>query len=299
MDIVALQKQIKSKNTDNFYIFVGENIGLMNIYANKFPNPSRQISFDEVKMTLTTKNIFDTTTKTYIIRDDKECFQDKKNIEILKDFKYNKVILMFTEYDKRSIWYKEFKDRVVEFNQMTAKQLNKVVRDELDVKDDKFIDELVSRCSNDYSQVINTCDQLKHIKGRFIIKLLDSICPPPIDASIFALVKYIIRADKRCMTELQVLQALGEPSLKILASLQTNLETVYKCLKFDSATCESMGIKSWIWKTNRNDCEINVDILGVIVRELNICKDKIVSGILPDEIALQTSMLKIIKLFNN
>lgn len=297
MDIVSLQKQIKNKATDNFYIFVGENIGLMNIYANKFPNPSRQLSFDEVKLTLTTKNIFDTNIKTYIIRDDKECFQDKKNIEILKDFKYNKVILMFTDFDKRSIWYKEFGDRIIEFKQMTAKQLNKVVKDELNVKDDKFIDELVKRCMNDYSQVMNTCDQLKHIKGRFTVKLLDCICPPPVDASIFVLVKYIIKGDKKCMQELETLQSLGEPALKILASLQTNIETVCKCLKFDSATCESMGIKSWIWKTNRSDCKLSKTVMEGVVRELNICKENILTGFLPDNTAIQNCMLRIIRLF--
>lgn len=297
MDIVTLQKQIKSKNTDNFYIFVGDNIGLMNVYANKFPNPTRPLSLIEVKNTLTTKNIFEVTTKTYIIRDDMEYFQDKSNTELLKDFKYNKVIMMFTNFDKRSVWYKEFKDHVIEFKQMTAKQLNKVVRDELDINDDTFIDELVMRCSNDYSQVINTCDQLKHVKGRYTNKLLSNICPPPVDASIFKLVNFIIKADKRCMSELCTLQSLGEPSLKILASLQTNLGTVSKCLKFNSDECVSMGIKGWIWKTNRNDCRLDIATLTEIIRELNKCKDNILLGQLPEDVALQTSMLKIIKLF--
>lgn len=298
MNIVELQKAIKANKLDNLYVFTGDNIGLQNIYVSKFPNVMRIQEIEEVKTRLTTRDIFDNTVYTYVVRDDYEFFNNKSNIELIKTFKYHKVILLFTEVDKRSVWYKELKDYIVEFKQMTRKQLTKVIQDEIDTADEKFIDAIIDRCNFDYSQIINTCDQLNLISGRFTLKLLDSICPPPVDANVFAMFTYMMRGDKQCYYELERLLSVGEPVLRILGALTKGIDDTYTCLKYDAKYCEeNLGIKSWIWKTKRNGCNLSTQQLELVGKSLNICKDYIINGVLPEDLAIKYIMFEIIKTF--
>lgn len=298
MDLVQLQKSIKNNELGNLYVFTGENIGLQNIYISKFPNVVRATDIESIKCRLTTKDIFSKEEYTYVIRDDKDFFQKKDNIELLKDFKYNKVILLYTETDKRSTWYKELTDYIVDFKQMTRKQLAKIIADEVDVRDEKFIDAIIDRCNFDYSQVMNTCEQLNLVSGRYTMSLLDSICPPPVEANVFAMNTYIMKGSKQCYYELESLIALGEPVMRILGALTKGIDDTAKCLKFDAKYCEEvLGIKAWIWKTKRNDCKLSLDKLTQIAVLLNKCKDLILKGVLPDVLAIKYTVLEIIKIF--
>lgn len=298
MDIVQLKKDIKNKTLGKLYIFTGENIGLQNIYISKFPNPTRIQELETVKTKLTVKNLFSSEDTTYVVRDDKEFFNKKANIELLKDFKYNKVILLFTEVDKRATWYKEFKDHIVEFRQMTRKQLAKIVHEEIDIRDEKFVDELIERCNFDYSQVINTCNQLQLVSGRYTIQLLDSICPPPVDASVFTVFSYMMKRNINCMKELETVIAMGEPILKVLGALTKSLDDTVKCIKYDCKYCEEhFNMKAWLWKTRRNECKLSIEQLESIAIELNDAKQHIITGRLDDVNAIRIMMLKIIKIF--
>ena len=43
MDIVKLKSQIKSGKLDNLYVFVGEEIGLMNLYISKMSSEAHRV----------------------------------------------------------------------------------------------------------------------------------------------------------------------------------------------------------------------------------------------------------------
>ena len=43
MDIVKLKSQIKSGKLDNLYVFVGEEIGLMNLYISKMSDEAHRV----------------------------------------------------------------------------------------------------------------------------------------------------------------------------------------------------------------------------------------------------------------
>ena len=97
MDIVKLKSQIKSGKLDNLYVFVGEEIGLMNLYISKMSSEAHRVdNVAGVWKRLTSRGL-GKGKPFYVVRDDKEFMQAEKVWTTAeKMIKYGTLVLLYT-----------------------------------------------------------------------------------------------------------------------------------------------------------------------------------------------------------
>ena len=98
MELVDLNKQLRAGTPSNFYIFVGEEIGLQNVYLKQFGEYKRVDTVSEVLSKLTIKGFgFNKSSKeVYVVRDDLDFLTNKhleENIKQLEKAKLKKCLV--------------------------------------------------------------------------------------------------------------------------------------------------------------------------------------------------------------
>lgn len=193
MDIVQLKKQIKEKNLNNFYIFSGEEIGILNIYINQMSdNIVRADEVSEVWAKLTSRTL-GTASAVYVVRDDKKFIQAEKAwTGIHEKIKNGILVFCSSNLDKRSKFAKEFEEDTVVFERMTKAQLVQFAKKQLKGTKQCTIEYLIDLCDNDYSRVVNEIDKVKRLDCEVTDAVLESIIIPPQESTPFTYVDAMI-----------------------------------------------------------------------------------------------------------
>ena len=177
MDVSTLKAKIKSKQIPNYLIFAGPEWRVQQIYINQIA----KVTGKEVKRIDDVLSIYGKLRNKsfiqngviYIVRDDKELMQNEKlqqNIEsVLAD---NMLIHVLTSVDKRTKFYKQYKDTIVEFEQLTDAILTKYVKKEIALSD-KGCARLIDVCEHDYGRCLLEIDKIK----RYALQYGDSEKP--------------------------------------------------------------------------------------------------------------------------
>ena len=88
MTIIDLKNQIMKNCLTNLYVFVGEEIGIMNIYLNQMSKTlnmpvTRAESVASIYAQCTSRSMFGNTTGFYVIRNDKDIAKEEKAYQSL------------------------------------------------------------------------------------------------------------------------------------------------------------------------------------------------------------------------
>ena len=238
MDIVKLKSQIKSGNLDNLYIFVGEEIGLMNLYIGKMSDEAHRVdSVAGVWKRLTSRGL-QGGKPFYVVRDDKEFLQAEKVWSMAeKMIRYGTLVLLYTNLDKRSRFYKEFEHRMVMFDKMTRPQLVKFVISQFpfDIQEDQA-DYLCEACGDDYTQIANEIDKLVRLMSGNENKLqfknfVDEVVRAPKYADVFSLSNHVMQYNaKQAVEQMQFLLDNGESGIGIITVLYNNFRNAVQVL---------------------------------------------------------------------
>ena len=122
-NLMDLMSDIRANKLKPFYIFIGEEIGLMNVYLGQIkPNVIRESSILTTLPSLTQRSLIDSN-RVYAVRDDKDFLSNESRWKRLEDIRYGTLIIMYTKVDGRSKFLKQFEDNVVTFDRMTSSQL--------------------------------------------------------------------------------------------------------------------------------------------------------------------------------
>lgn len=133
MNLVDLKKQIVSKNMSNFYIFLGNEIGIMNIYLEKMSNMLAMpiVRLESVLTAYnkcTTRSMFGNEDSIYVIRGDLEITKHEELYSgIQNDLGKNIIVLLYDKLDSRLKFGKHFKDCTIVFEPMTTDVLCKYI----------------------------------------------------------------------------------------------------------------------------------------------------------------------------
>lgn len=175
MDIVSLNKQIQQGKLNRFYVFVGEEISLANIYLCKMGTVKRVDTVAEILPRLRTKNkLFKTNEDcVYVVRDDMDFIMNTKVDELINSFKYNTLVLCCTQLKKNTKFYKLIKDYIVEFNPMSTKQLLPQVKKLLPM-DNAVAEQFIEACDNNYGAILNEIDKVKYGDISIIEELIEN-----------------------------------------------------------------------------------------------------------------------------
>ena len=237
MDIVKLKSQIKSGELDNLYVFVGEEIGLMNLYIEKMnKNAHRVESVSGVWKRLTSRGLGGYK-PVYVVRDDKEFLQAERIWNSAdKMIRYGTLILLYTNLDKRSRFYKAFEDHIVVFDKMTRPQLVKFIlsRFPFEISQEQA-EYLCEACNNDYTQIQNEIDKLSRIqaylKNQSFEKVVDEIVRAPKYADTFSMANNVLQyKGKQAVEQMQFLLDNGESGIGIITALYNNFRNAVQVL---------------------------------------------------------------------
>lgn len=250
MDVKTLKTRIKSKQLPNYLIFSGDEWKVQEIYINQISRAlnldmKRIDCFSEVYNSLRNKSFLNKPV-IYIVRDDKDLIQNEKVQHLLADgiLKDNYLIHLISSIDKRTKFYKRYKDTIIEFGHLTDALLKRYIKKNISLSD-RNCQMLVDICEHDYGRILLEIDKIKCYQAtdRLIVgsgspnqseedllfQMLvkdGTIYEPPYDA-IFDLVDAILsRKVNKTFDLLEQSYAVGEATMVMLSVLYNNAKAV-------------------------------------------------------------------------
>ena len=271
MDITTVKQQIKKKEPQHFYIFVGEEIEVMRIYINKIAEcinvkPTFADTVADIMPKLTTKS-FLSLPQCYVIHEDKDFIKS----DAVQDFfdekiqNENIVILCFYSLDKRTKFYKAYNDSIVYFERLNERILSSYLAKEISLSE-RNMKILMEICEFDYGRCLLEIDKIKIYSQTMALtyeasftELLNSgiIYEPPYDA-IFDFVDAVLKHKVKLAYNLyQQCMDIGESNLALLSVLFNNAKAllqVQSCTSKDIAN--STGLTGFQIKNAKDKCGI-------------------------------------------
>ena len=317
MDVATLKAKIKAKQLPSYLIFSGIEWKVQQIYIN-------QIAKVTGKETVRIDDISDIYGKLrnrsfvrkpviYIVRDDKELMNSEKlqqqiSAGLLGD---NILIHLLTNVDKRTKFYKQYKDSIIEFEALSDVMLKKYILKEIKLSESN-IQRLIDICEHDYGRILLEIDKIKRYKDYlnddcyghdvdnsmpaiysdsvFEYLLKDgTIHEPPYDA-IFDLVDAILdRKVNKAFDLLQQSYAVGEATMVMLSVLYNNAKAVLQVQTYHgSKITEGTGLTGWQIKNAKPHVgKYSEDDLIYILQLVQKIESGIKTGCMEDEFAMQ------------
>lgn len=263
-NLLKLKDDIVKRHLPNFLIFTGSEWKVQELYideiAKQFSNKYYADSFDSIYHKLCNSSIF-SQANLYIVRDDKLLMNNEKLLDRIDGglLGRNVLILLISSVDKRTKFYKRYKDSLIEFLPLESAVLRRYIKREIDLSDDNCT-LLSDMCENDYGRVLLEIDKIKQYAMRVAINKSDinwdcyfkrliedgTIYRPPYDA-IFDLVDAILNRKVNLSFDLlQQSYDMGESTLVMLTVLYNNTKAVLQvqsCKNSDIA--KTTGLTGW------------------------------------------------------
>ena len=305
MDVNTIRTQIKQKQVDNFYIFTGPEWQGQKIYMNQLSKVTgnaiyRIESITEVYGKLRNKS-FSSNNYIYVARDDKEFMQNEKLQDQLKSIIGNNMyILLLTSVDKRTKFYKKYKDNIVEFEYVKESALIKYIQKEIYLSESNC-KKLIEVCESDYGRILLEIDKIKQFdKGDncfndyFQYLLKDgTIYKPPKDA-IFDFVDAVLDRSIKCWDLLGQSYAVGEANMVLISVLYNNIKAVLQVQSCESKdVSKSTGLTGWqIMNAKKHLNQYSNGELVAGMKLLQGIESEIKTGKIEDEFSVQYFLCK-------
>ena len=327
MDVSSLKAKLKSNQLPNYLIFSGDEWKVQQIYINQIAKVTgketkRIDSISDIYSQLKNRS-FVKRTEVYIVRDDKELMQNEKlqrQIEqVLGD---NILIHLLTNVDKRTKFYKLYKDSIVDFERLSDAMLKKYALKEIKLSESNLA-RLIDICEHDYGRILLEIDKInrytenyynddpgadcvEHATGMKVLRITEdkafekllkdgTIHEPPYDA-IFDLVDAIL--SRKVNTAFDLLEksyAVGEATMVMLTVLYNNAKALLQVqtYKGDNLT-KATGLTGWQVKNVRHHVgKYSEKELIYIVQLIQKIESGIKTGKIEDEFAMQYLLTKI------
>lgn len=313
MEIQELKQRIKENNIPNFLIFTGEEYAVQKLYI-KHIAQTRNLTIRYVEsvtdiLTELSSTAFIKVDHCYVVIDDKELMTNEKlQGELIPLLNADILILTLTSPDKRTKFYKTYKDSIIEFNALKSDLVKRYIQKEIDLSD-KNCNALIEVCEGNYSRCLLEIDKIKRYSesnptlirniynNGFEIMMADgTIHKPPQDA-IFDLVSAILHDDaQRAYSLLQECKEIGESNLAILTVLFNNTKQVLQVQNCESKDIEkTTGLSYWQIKNAKECCgKFSTNNLIYIMRLIQSTESKIKAGEIDESIAVEYVMSNIL-----
>jgi DNA polymerase III delta subunit len=248
MDLSTLKAHIKTKSFDPLYIFTGPEVGVMDIYIKQMAKVrdavvTRLDGIEDLAKKMHKGSMLKNA-QIYILRDSKEFIQD--NDLALKIAQKNALsgvplLLIYTNIDKRSKFYKTFQDSVVDFQPMRPEILVKYIQKEVCLTDESY-NKLMEVCEYDYSRILLEVDKIKKYaesvdcKQELAFRTLlaaGAIFQPPKDA-VFDFVDAVLKGKKDlAFYLLRSSYEYGEATMVLLSNLYNSTKQLLQVQSYN------------------------------------------------------------------
>lgn len=287
MDVSTIHQELRKGITRKFYIFTGDEWALQQIYINQITSVLKR-EFDGVQckridsvadvIGKRSSNGFIKSHFVYTVRDDKELMSEEKLQDLLPTLlKNHTVILLLTNPDKRTKFYKKYKDDIVVFEPLKDNVLKDYISKKMSLSE-KNMDKLIDVCEHDYGRILLELDKMmnyneanlgKYKEDEVFEKLLNegAIFQPPKDA-VFAFVDAILDfKPKKALDLYEQCVAVGEATLVMISNLYNNAKAVLQVQSCESDDIsKSTGLTGWQIKNAKEHVGVyrNSDLLYIM-----------------------------------
>lgn len=315
MDVATLKSKIKSKQIPHYLIFTGLEWKVQQIYIEQIAKAtsSEIIRIDSIKDVFSNlrSKAFLSVSKLFLVRDDTELLQVDSNVtqSILDALQSNLLIHVLTAVDKRKKYYKDNRERIVEFEPLAPAILKKYIKKEINLSD-KNCEILMEICEHDYGRCLLEIDKIKSYRRTRSVefvgglshdnafkKLLEdgTIYEPPYDA-IFDLVDAILdRKPKTAFALLRESYDSGEATMVMLTVLWNNAKAVLQVqAPHTGADAKSSGLTGWQIKNAKK--HLNKYSVSELMRMLQLVQQTeigIKRGKIEDSFAMEYLLCRI------
>lgn len=309
MDVATLKNHIKLKTLPTFLIFSGDEWKVQQIYINQIAKVTgkkcvRIDSIGEIFQKLTNRS-FVKESVVYIVRDDKELMQNEKlQQRIEKVLGDNMLILLLTNVDKRTKFYKSYKASICDFERLSDKMLEKYALREISLSKAN-IQRLIEICEHDFGKILLEIDKIKRYQQvykddgnhSFEVLLADGTIHVSAKDAIFDFVDEVL--NRHCNNSFQLLQEcydVGEATMVMLSVLYNNVKAVLQvqtCKTNDIS--KTTGLTGWQIKNAKShlhkytDAEL-VDMLKLIQE----CESGIKTGRIEEPVVMQYILARVL-----
>lgn len=290
-----LMSDIRANKLKPFYIFIGEEIGLMNVYLGQIkPNVIRESSILTTLPSLTQRSLIDSN-RVYAVRDDKDFIANESRWKRLEDIRYGTLIIMYTKVDGRSKFLKQFEDNVVTFDRMTSSQLLNHFAKSVNFPT-PLLEQIIELCERDYSRISNELDKLNRVSLP-TEEAVNTIVHRDVEFQIFEAVDSVIRYEPvKAFEYVEILLATQENVLGFLTLLYNQFSAAARILGSSDAKESTVNIKQFTINKIKSNFNYSLDsafqgmtIIGDIIEGIK-------SGLYTDTNAVQICLLKIFEL---
>ena len=241
MQLHELKEQLVKKIVQPLYIFTGEEVAVMDIYIKKISEvmgvPAKRIDSISSIYSRLQNNTFMNKSNCYVIRDDKDYLSQEKiwaglNSGVTQG--KNVIILIYTNLDKRSKFYKSHTDMLTEFEKLIPEVLAKYIKKEIGLEINKAI-EFANLCDCDYSRILLECDKLTHLskaanvttEQAYEIAIQEKLIYSSPKDVIFELIDAVCRRQPHKSYELwHELKEVNESPLGVISLLYSNIRSM-------------------------------------------------------------------------
>ena len=312
MDVATLKAKIQTKQLPSYLIFSGDEWKVQQIYIDQIAKATgletRRIdSVVDIYGQLKNRS-FIKSPYIYIVRDDKELLNNEKLQQQIKSglLGNNILIHLLTSVDKRTKFYKAYKDSIIVFERLSDALLKKYTLKEIKLSE-RNIERLIEVCEHDYGRILLEIDKIKryvstdrplfgHGKNSteedccFEMLLKDgTIYEPPYDA-IFDLVDAIL--DRKVNLAFNLLRQsyeIGEATMVMLSVLYNNAKALLQVQTYKgNEITKATGLTGWqVHNAKKHLHKYSDGELIYIVQLVQKIESGIKTGRMEEEFAMQ------------
>jgi DNA polymerase III subunit delta len=310
MTLYEFQQNIVGDNLTGIYILSGEEIGIMNYYINQINR--QRIRYDTVQEAVieSSRSGKLTKPKCFVVRDDNSFIKDESVWDVVKNAMTKDVlILCITNIDKRSKFYKKFKDDIIWFEKLDADMLIKYLLNDIKEMDKLRQSELkkfIEICDFDYSRMMNELDKIKNYAEFKRIQPSEAYRTlqqqgafyEPIGDITFKFTDSIIERKAQKAYEYSVkAKNIGESEILTLSVLYNSFKNIfmYQGLGSDrSNPSKRTGLTPWQVRQAKEKADYYSDYeLLKIIKLIQEIEYGIKTGVIPIEISIDYLLIKI------
>lgn len=165
MELITIKSHIQKKKFNPYYILCGDEIGVMNIYINQIAKTQnkqvyRADTFKEVFSKVSKQSIIQQSF-VYVVRDDTTVITEEKAWKLLDKANWSDtIVFVFSNLDKRTSFYKRYKDIICEIEPLEERILIKYIQKEIKLSIENC-KQLIQCCESSYSRIMLEIDKIK------------------------------------------------------------------------------------------------------------------------------------------
>ena len=167
MDVSTLKAKIQSNQLPSYLIVSGDEWKVQQIYIKQIAKVTKRniVSIDcitDIYSQLQNKS-FIFTPQIYKVRDDKELMTSEKLQKQIDNglLGKNMLIHVLTSVDKRTKFYKAYKDSIIDFERLSDSTLKKYILKEIKLSE-RNVERLIEICEHDFGKILLEIDKIKN-----------------------------------------------------------------------------------------------------------------------------------------